>query len=145
MINPMAHLMNRRRGIVPVSALAITLGLLVVASGVRPVSAQTAETRRLMQDKLARAQHLLEAIATSNYVMLERESAELSRIITAPGWEVLRSREFRTFSGDFRAAVDAINDAARRRDLDAAADHYLTVVASCYACHSYVKRQRVAR
>src|SRR5262245_21972256 len=120
----MTHEMNQRRGIVPVSVLAIALGLVVVAPSLRPVRGQTTETRRLMQDKLSHAQHLLEAITTSNYSMLERESAELSRIVSAPGWEVLKSREFRTFSGDFRAVVDAITDAARRRDLDTAAEQY---------------------
>jgi cytochrome c556 len=136
---------NQLRAIVPTSALAITLALAGVVAGVRPVDGQTTETRRLMRDKLAHAQRLLEAITTSNYGLLERESAELSNITRSPWWAVLKTREFRTFSGDFRAVADAMSEAARQRDMDGAAEKYSSLVASCYACHRYVKGQRLAR
>jgi cytochrome c556 len=56
----------------------------------------------------------------------------------------LKTPEFAGHSTDFRLAVQALAEAARQRDLDAAAERYPAVVSACYDCHKYLKGRRVA-
>jgi cytochrome c556 len=57
---------------------------------------------------------------------------------------VLKTPEFASHSTDFRTAIQSLSDAARQRDLDAAAERYPAVVTACYECHKYLKGRRVA-
>jgi hypothetical protein len=105
---------------------------------------QTVATKRVMREKLAHANKILEAIMTSDYVALEHHSAELGRATQSPGWFVLRSPEYATHSAAFVRANDDLVDAAKRRDLDAAAQRYVALTLTCFDCHRYVKNSRIA-
>ena len=106
---------------------------------------QTPATGRLMRDKLTHAQRLLEALTTSDYALLERESDALTRIPSMQGWMVLQSPEYRRYSDAFLRATGDLNIAAKARDLDEAMMHYQTLTASCYQCHRYLKSRRLAK
>ena len=126
----------------------IGVALTVVALiGSQPVMhGQTAATGRMMREKLAHAQALLEALTTSNYGMLDRESTALSRLTETPRWrDQLKTPEFKGFSDNFQKAVTDLNAAAKARDLDTAATLYSSMVTTCYQCHRHVKDARVAR
>jgi hypothetical protein len=112
------------------------------ASGAAP--RQTAATSRVMREKLTHAQRLLEAITTSDYALLERESQALSRLTNDLGWMVLKTPEYRRQSDTFLRAADDLVAAAKQRDLDLAAMHYVSLTMSCYQCHRYVKNSRIA-
>jgi hypothetical protein len=106
---------------------------------------QTVATGRLMREKLTHAQRLLEALTTSDYALLERESEALTRIPSMQGWMVLQSPEYRRYSEAFLRATGDLNTAARARDLDEAMMHFQTLTASCYQCHRYLKSRRLAK
>jgi hypothetical protein len=112
---------------------------------VRPGAGQTPATGRLMREKLTHTQHLLEALTTSNFSMLERESGSLAKIPLQPGWMVLHSPEYRQYSEGFLRAVVDLHAAAKARDLDAAALQFQSLTMSCYQCHRYMKDRRIAR
>ena len=123
-------------------------GLVVVAlvmAIARPSQAQTAATGRVMREKLVHAQGLLEAIVTSNFQLLERETAALAEAPKMKGWMILQSPEYRTHSDAFLRAIADMDAAAKARDLDQAAARYQSLVASCYQCHKYMKSQRLAK
>jgi hypothetical protein len=107
-------------------------------------SAQTVATGRLMREKLAHAQKVLEAIMTSNYLMLDKESAALERVTEDPAWMVLKTPEYRRYSASFGRATQALASAARDRDFDAAEAANQSLMTSCYQCHRYVKNARLA-
>ncbi len=107
--------------------------------------AQTPATRRVMREKLAHSQRILEAILTSNYGLLEKETAALTRITQTPGWQALKSPEYLRQSEAFLAANRLLGDAARDRDLDSAAESYSSLTASCFACHRHMKDSRLAK
>jgi hypothetical protein len=108
-------------------------------------SMQTPATGRLMRQKLAHAQRLLEAITTSNYSLLERETKALVAIPQSPAWMVLNSPEYRRYSESFQKATQALLAAAQNRDLDKAVTVYQEVTMSCYRCHQYIKNMRLAK
>lgn len=121
----------------------LSIGLLFVFMA--RLGGQTVETHRAMRDKLTHGQRVLEALTTSDYRLLQRESDALVKVTESQAWSVLNGPEFRQFSTDFRDAARKLAKAADERDLDAAAVEYTAVVTSCYACHRHVKGKRIAR
>ena len=120
----------------------LTIMVMLLAAG---ASAQTARTGPMMREKLVHAQRVLEALTTSNYETLDRESAALSRIAESPRWAELKTRELRGYTDSFLKAVADLTAAAKRRDLDSAAAHYSALVTTCYQCHKHLKDVRIAR
>jgi cytochrome c553 len=122
----------------------LSLGVLTLSAGIAP--AQTPRTGRLMREKLAHSQKILEGLTTSNQDLLVREADALSRIATSPQWAAdLRTPELRGYAESFIKTVTDLAAAARRRDLDAAAANYNTMVTACYQCHKHLKNSRIAR
>ena len=105
---------------------------------------QTAATGRLMREKLTHAQRVLEALTTSDYALLERESTALSAATKQLGWMVLKTPEYGRQSDAFLRATEELVAAAKQRDLDLAAMHYVSMTMSCYQCHRYIKNMRIA-
>jgi hypothetical protein len=98
-----------------------------------------------MRDKLAHSEKVLEAIMTSDYALLERESQALADATKAPAWDVLKSPAYARHSAAFLAAVGDLTEAARKRDSDAAALRYVSMTLTCYDCHRYVKGARIVK
>jgi hypothetical protein len=121
----------------------VTIAMLLLVAGA--AQAQTARTAPMMREKLVHAQGVLEALTTSDYPMLDRESAALARIAESPRWAELKTRELRGYTDNFLKSVAALAAASKRRDLDAAATTYATMVTTCYQCHQHLKSTRIAR
>ena len=100
------------------SRLVLAL-ILVIVSGPTGFG-QTPATGRVMREKLGHSQKILEAILTSNFALLDRESAALGRATQAPAWVVLKGPEYMKQSEAFLKALRDLSDAAKERDLDAA-------------------------
>ena len=122
---------------------AVIVAVFAMSGVVTP--GQTPATGRVMRDKLTHAQKILEAVMTSDYVALETHSTALARATELPGWFELKSPEYRRQSEAFVHATQALADAAKRRDLDAAALQYVSVTLTCFECHRYLKNMRIAR
>jgi hypothetical protein len=134
--------MTYRRTVPNILGVVSMLLLLFSSSGSGAM--QTAATSRVMREKLVHAQRLLEAITTSDFALLERESQALSRATSDIGWMVLKTPEYRRQSDTFLRATEDLLAAAKQRDLDLAAMHYMSVAMSCYQCHRYIKNTRIA-
>jgi hypothetical protein len=125
-----------------IGAFAIAVGFVLLGSG---LDGQTVATGRVMREKLMHSQRILEAILISNFDLLERESTALSKATELPGWSVLEGPEYQRQSAAFLRATRDLVDAAKERDLDAAANAYTTLTMTCYQCHRYMKSARIAR
>ena len=121
----------------------ISVAVLILAAG-SGTFGQTQRTSRVMKDKLVHAQRILEALTTSNYALLERESEALVQVTASPQWAELKTPEFRGYSDAFIKAAQDLRDVAKQRDLDVAAARYAPLVASCYSCHRHLKDSRLA-
>ena len=108
------------------------------------VPAQTQATGRVMREKLTHSQRILEALMTSDFTLLERESAELEKVTQSPAWSVFKSPEYIRHSAAFLRASQDLTAAAKARDLDAADLHYMSLTLSCFQCHRYIKISRLA-
>src|SRR5436305_14756298 len=72
----------------------------------------------VMQEKLAHAQKILEAVVTSDWVALESHSHALEQLTHDRRWMVLNYPEYAQHGAAFAGAVQALHDAAVRRDLE---------------------------
>jgi cytochrome c556 len=122
--------------------LVLVLMLVVLSGPVTP--GQTPATARVMREKLGHSQKILEAILTSNFALLDRESAALAKVTEAPAWTVLKGPEYMKQSEVFLKTLRELRDAAKERDLDAAVQRYNALTTSCFACHRYMKDKRLA-
>ena len=127
--------------------LSIRAAILVAILGAAgaQTGAQTAGTGRVMRDKLTHAQRILEAIMTSNYALLDRESAELVKATELSAWSVFKSPEYLRQSAAFERALLDLGDAAARKDLEAASFDYVSLTLTCFQCHRHFKGRRLAR
>jgi len=126
------------------TSIQVVVALLLVAIAGSAGIAQTPATGRVMREKLGHSQKILEAILTSNFAMLDRESAALAKATESPAWTVLKSPEYMKQSDAFLKALRELTAAAKDRDLDTAAQRYTALTMSCFACHRAMKDRRIA-
>ena len=123
----------------------LMLATLVVITSGATAPTQTVATFGVMREKLTHNEQVLEAIMTANYDLLQKSSQELAKATSRPGWAVLKTDPYMRYSLDFQRAAERLVEAAKDRDLDAAALGYTTLTTSCYQCHRYIRRARIAK
>lgn len=123
--------------------LVLTL-LFLLGAGSWSTSAQTRRLNAVMRGKLDHSKNVLEAVVTSNWQMLERESRALAAVTQEPAWTVLKMPEYVTQSEGYVRATRDLLDAAKQRDLEAASRGFVALSTSCVSCHQYLARSRVA-
>ncbi len=124
-----------------VKVVALTTALLTAlaaSGGDRP------PLNRVMREKLAVTQKILETVVTSEWAALELSSRELERLTDDPRWMALNYPEYSRHSRAFRQAIGALHTAAAQRDLDATPRAYVAVTLQCVECHRYLARARIA-
>jgi uncharacterized protein (TIGR00730 family) len=127
--------------------LTIRLGLavLLVAITAGPGSqAQTARMKQVMRTKLEHSQRILEAVVTSNWQSLDRESWAMAMVVRDPVWSVLATPEYVRHSEAFLRATDDLMAAAKSRDLERPSLGFISLTTSCVGCHRYLARARIA-
>jgi hypothetical protein len=124
--------------------ITLTIVLLFVTfSAASSPSAQTARTKQVMRTKLEHSQKILEAVVTSNWQLLDRESRELAMVVRDPAWSSAMMPEYVGYGEAFLRATNDLTEAARTRDLDAASFALISLTTSCVSCHRYVARSRI--
>lgn len=127
--------------------LAIRLGVavLLVAVTAGPSSlAQTTRMKQVMRTKLDHSQRILEAVVTSNWQLLDRESREMALVVRDPAWSSLAVPEYVRHGEAFLRATDDLIAAAKLRDLESASLGFISLTTSCVSCHRYLARRRIA-
>jgi hypothetical protein len=116
----------------------------VLALSASGAGAQTVRTGRVMRDKLQHSQRILQALTTSDWASLQRETQALSAVTRSPTWAEIITPELRPYAGGFQKALAELAKAAERRDYDAAGASYTTLTSACFACHKHVMSSRIA-
>jgi hypothetical protein len=126
-------------------AVRLGVALLLVAVTAGPSSlAQTARMPQVMRTKLDHSQRILEAVVTSNWQLLDRESRDMALVVRDPAWSYLAMPEYVRHSEAFLRATDDLIEAARLRDLEGASLGFMSLTTSCVSCHRYLARARIA-
>jgi hypothetical protein len=92
-----------------------------------------------MRLKLDHAQQLLAAIALEDYDSISREAQKISLLTEDENWQVMQTVEYRRHSDDFRRSMNAVTEAARKKNLDGAVLAYMQATMQCVHCHKHVR------
>ena len=122
--------------------LLVAVLLISLIAGPAP-SAQPARTKQIMRAKLEHSQKILEAVVTSNWQLLERESGDMALVVQDPAWSSLMMPEYIRYSEAFLRATTDLTEAAKLRDLESASLGLISLTASCVSCHRYLARARI--
>ena len=115
------------------------IGVLTAVAMVQGKAPQPNQVAPLMKAKLEHAQRVLEGITLGDTELVAKHSQALSLIAQEASWRVLQTPDYLRHSADFRHAADAMTNAARQKNLDAAALGYLQLTMTCVNCHKHVR------
>jgi hypothetical protein len=129
----------QNRQVVPVLVVLTALGTVFsLASSVRAEGDLSA----FMKVKLKHSERVLEGLATEDYELIVKNAQAISLLCEDEMWSVLQTPEYRERSLEFRRSVNAITEAARSKNLEAATLSYVDVTMKCVSCHKYVRKSR---
>lgn len=109
-----------------------------------PLSSQAQQPKAnavgaFMRVKLGHSQKLLEGLALKDFDSIAKNSQAISLMSQEATWNVLQTKEYFDRSKEFRRTVDALTDAARKKNLEAAALGYVEMTMQCVHCHNYLR------
>lgn len=121
------------------------LGMIVaVLAGTAGARAQD-RLATFMQAKLTHSEKTLEGLTKGDFELIARHSQAISLLCEDELWAVLQTPEYRERSNEFRRSVNAITDAARKKNLEAATLAYVNATLTCVSCHKYVRETRTGK
>lgn len=128
-------------------AVVSCLGLVALLDDTaNPLAAQRPnQVADFMRAKLDHSQRVLEGLTVEDFGMIAKNSQDMALLSQATNWQVLQTEEYLQQSGEFRRAANTLTQAARDKNLDAAALAYVDLTMKCINCHKYVRGVRLAR
>jgi cytochrome c556 len=115
--------------------------LVAGATAAKPVFAQNALSA-FMKAKLEHSEKTLEGLAKEDYDLIVKHSQAISLLCEDELWAVLKTPEYHERSKEFQRSVNAITEAARKKNLEAATLAYVDATLKCVSCHKYVRKTR---
>lgn len=143
--------MNRKLGFILLAATVAvaTAAALYQAPGAPDVSAATgqdttrAQLRRLMADKVHRAEIILRGLAQGDLNEVQKAADELVQIAAQANWSVApRAREAALNEAEFQKRAALLAKFARDGNLHASYYQFMQVVFQCFDCHEELRPPR---
>lgn len=98
-----------------------------------------------MKAKLNHSQQVLKGLSLEDFDLIAKNAQAMSLLCEDENWMVLQTPEYRERSTEFRRSVDAITEAAKKKNLEGAALGYVDATMKCVTCHKYVRKVRMAK
>ena len=92
-----------------------------------------------MQLKLEHSQKVLEGVVLEDFALIKQHAQKLGSLALDENWQVLQTREYRDYSGEFQQIAGRLSKAADEKNLDAAALGYVELTLNCVNCHKHVR------
>ena len=99
---------------------------------------------KFMRAKLAASGEVLEGLCTHDYDLIAKGAKRLHTMSRAEKWRVSNDAMYRQHSVEFRSGVDRLLEAARKKQLDAAALAWTKTTLNCIECHRWVKAMLIS-
>ena len=132
----------RRTGLAIVISSALLVGHGLAGDNPKPTRAAQPEKLTVMQRKLAHAKTLLEGLATEDFHKIRMSAAGLQDCVKDETWRINDTEKYLMLSDDFLRHTTALQDAAKKKNIDAAALAYVGMTLNCVKCHEHIRDQR---
>jgi hypothetical protein len=124
--------------------------LLVCLFGINNPSATVAQGKgkqvsKLMAEKLANSQKLLEGIAMADFKKIERSAEQLIELTTTEEWLMHKAPRYEMHTNEFRRAAETLVRKAKDKNIDGTTLAFFDMTMSCVRCHQHVREVRDAR
>jgi len=123
--------------------IVITLGLLGTLAAVPARTQEPKKPEALMKKKLEHSQKVLDGIATQDFKKIETHAEELLEISKQAEFQTLKTKDYDRHSLDFRRSAEGLIEAAKKKNIDAAALAYVEMTLTCVKCHKHVRESRM--
>lgn len=133
-----------KKWLIIIVVLPAAIFALMKSAAEPPRSSAPRPARELMRQKLHYSQGVLEAIAVEDWDLLARNAKSLGAIMLDPSWPTFDIAEYSQQSVLFKRNVDALEKAAREKNIDSATLSYFRVTLSCVECHKTIRTKKVA-
>lgn len=143
--------MKRRCGLaVLLSSAAVGAWLCAAAANGQPATPKrkgppdVGKVAEFMRKKLEHADAALAGLCTEDFEQIRAAAEKMSAMSQATEWVVIGGPQYAAHSREFRQACDQLGQAARNKNIDAAALAWLKVTMDCLECHRFVRKTRIA-
>jgi hypothetical protein len=113
---------------------------IAVAGGIPRQAAGQEKLSNFMKRKLEHSQKTLEGLSTADFDLIVRHSQAISLLCEDELWMVIQTPEYRERSREFQRSINAITNAARAKNLEAATLAYVDATLKCVSCHQYIRQ-----
>ncbi len=93
-----------------------------------------------MKAKLLHSQQVLRGLAIEDFDLIAKNANTMSLLCADQAWMVIQTVEYRERLTEFRRSVDSVTDAAKAKNIEAAALGYVDMTMKCVNCHKYVRK-----
>jgi len=97
----------------------------------------------VMKKKLVQAHKILEGLALNDFSKLKSAADELAILRHQASWMVLKTRDYEVYSNDFQRQIEALQKAAKNKNIDGAALAYVDMTLTCVKCHQHVREEAI--
>jgi cytochrome c556 len=101
--------------------------------------------KSLVAQKLEHAQHVLGAVAQTDYSMVEKHAQALITNSKDLTWQKVRTERYEELGKEYRSELEGLIRAARAKNEEGIALAYVRVSLSCFRCHNHVREIKIAR
>ncbi len=140
MIRKLLH--ARTLAFVVIALTTLTFALQAEAPRTTAAQGTQEQVSDIMKAKLRYAQALLKGVALEDYDAIVKTSQDLSLLSQESSWNVIQTPDYLQHSIDFRRAADAINAAAKDKNLDGVTLAYFQMTIRCVDCHRHIRSVR---
>ncbi len=124
--------------------LATALALMAAAPALHS-QGQDKTLADLMQRKLKFSQTILEGVAVNDFAKITDGARELIEVSKAAEWRAIKTPRYELHTNEFRRNAETLIQAAKDKNIDAAALAYVDLTLTCVKCHKYTREVRMSR
>jgi hypothetical protein len=95
-----------------------------------------------MRGKLVSNQKIIEGLSVKNFDLISEGAAGTKAMVKGQHWFVIDSPEYKRFSNEMELAASRLEQAAKDKNLDAAALRYFDLTLNCLDCHGYIEGRK---
>lgn len=100
------------------------------------------EARKLfMRGKLLSNQQIVEGLSVKDFDLITEGSMGVVAMVKGQHWFVLNTQEYKKYSEDMEKSAHRLQEAAKNKNIEAAALRYFDLTLTCIDCHQYIETQ----
>jgi hypothetical protein len=101
------------------------------------------EARKLfMRGKLLSNQKIVEGLSLKDFDLIDEGAAGVVALVKGQHWFVLDTDEYKRYSRELSTAAERLQDAAKQKNIEAAALRYFDLTLTCIDCHQYLETRK---